>query len=73
MANCPDCNSKEVYKSKRSVPTSGGYGPNLLPGFHTFSGTNMIAIVCTDCGLIRHYAGEKARNKIKASKKWERA
>ena len=73
MANCPECNSSEIYKSKNPTPTGGGYGPVLLPGFNILlSSTHMIATVCTNCGLMRHYAIDETLDKVKASKKWEK-
>lgn len=72
MAKCQACGSGDIYKSKQAVATSGGYGPNLLPGFNVFSGTTMVTHVCTNCGLMQHYANEKARTKISVSRKWEK-
>lgn len=68
---CPNCGSDDIYKTK---PISAhAHATNLLPGLGEFlSYARMIPTVCSDCGLIRYFADEKACGKLKHSKKWKK-
>ena len=68
---CPNCKSKNLY---RSVEVSAGGGElDFLPGLAgMFSVGKFTVVLCRDCGLSRFFAGRKAMDKLKTSKKWKR-
>ena len=72
MKTCPECNSNKVYQYKEDIESGGGYGPDLLPKAAPgmFSIAKLLPVVCVECGYIRLYASEKAREKLEASKHW---
>ena len=47
-AKCDDCGSTELVVSE--VNSSGGYGPDLLPGTGAFSHAKFHLQVCLGCG-----------------------
>lgn len=74
MKSCSDCGSVNVYGYKKPVAAAGGYGPDFLPKLKSsvFSQTRMWLVLCSDCGLLRLYATEEAREKVVNSPDWER-
>jgi hypothetical protein len=76
MANvspCPNCNSRNLYKTKRPVGSGGGHAPNYLPGLGGFLRSGRFSVVvCRDCGLTRYFALPDALEKLPDSSKWER-
>lgn len=71
---CPQCSSRDVYRSKKTVSSGGGHAPEHLPGLGTWSKTAQMRVyVCRACGLMRYFAEPEARQKISESDKWERA
>ena len=69
---CPECGSREVYKTGE-ISAGGGDGPHLLTGLGPWhSAAKMTVAVCRACGLIRAYASEAARKQLSESKKWTR-
>lgn len=68
---CPNCRGKNLF---RSVEVSAGGGEvDFLPGLAgMFSVGKFTVVVCRDCGMTRFFAGSKAREKLKTSKKWKR-
>jgi hypothetical protein len=70
---CPECESREVYKTA-DVPSTTGHGPDLLPGLgEWYRAAKLMVAVCRSCGLVRFYASPDARAKLSESKKWTRA
>jgi hypothetical protein len=70
---CPNCGGKDLYVTVKTIPSGGGYSPDLLPGLRVwFGGGKFRAVVCTSCGLYRQFADEDARVRIKSSSKWTR-
>ena len=66
---CPECSSENLFY-ETGISSAGGYGPKLLSGLGSFFyPPNMKVILCTDCGLMRLYADQDARDK--APKKWK--
>lgn len=74
MKPCPECNSENVYRYKKFIDSAGGYGPELLPKLKPgyFSFAKILPVLCGDCGYVRYYASDKAREKLKDSKDWVR-
>ena len=72
MKPCPECNSEKVYRYKKHIAAIGGDGPDLLPklGSGLFSSAKFLPVVCAECGYVRYYASEEARNKLEASEHW---
>jgi hypothetical protein len=71
---CPECESRDVFKTKGQVSAGGGEGPPLLTGLGPwYAPAKMMVVVCRSCGLIRAYASEEARKKLGESSKWTRA
>ncbi len=69
---CPNCGSKELYRSDE-VSAGGGHAPNYLPGLGNFFFSERFnLVVCRDCGLTRFFARSSARAKLPDSKKWKR-
>ena len=67
---CPECGSKELYRSD-PIGASGGYGPNLLPGLGKwYSSASFALVVCPACGLTRFFAAPEAREKLPTSDHW---
>jgi predicted nucleic-acid-binding Zn-ribbon protein len=72
LSPCPNCHSKNVFKSKE-VSAGGGHAPNYLPGLGKFLATEKFHIVlCKDCGLARFFARPQATAKLEESSKWTR-
>ena len=73
MKACPECGSNKVYRYKKPIESAGAYGPVLLPKLNPgfLSTAKMVVVVCKDCGLIRFYATEEAREKLGDSEHWE--
>ena len=74
MKHCPDCGSKEIYEYKEDFHTPGSSsGEALLPGLgkNIFFTAKIRVKVCYACGLVRMYAAEDARRKLKSSKHWK--
>ncbi len=72
MKPCPVCGSNEIYRYKSYFPNPGGAaGETLLPGLGTlFQAGKVCPTVCHGCGLVRVFASEDVRKKLKASKHW---
>jgi predicted nucleic-acid-binding Zn-ribbon protein len=72
-AQCPNCQSRNVYKTKKAVASGGGHAPNFLPGVGTwFRAGRFDIIVCRDCGLTRFFVQQEDRDDLDDSNKWER-
>ena len=72
VSACPNCGSKNQYRSKE-VSAGGGHAPNYLPGLGSFWKAEMFTlVVCSDCGSTRFFARAEAAAKVKASAKWTR-
>jgi predicted nucleic-acid-binding Zn-ribbon protein len=70
---CPNCQSRNQYKTKKPVASGGGHAPNYLPGLgHWFRSGRFDIIVCRDCGLTRFFVDEEDRDDLDDSNKWER-
>jgi predicted nucleic-acid-binding Zn-ribbon protein len=71
--SCPNCQSRNLYKTNKPVASGGGYGPNLLPGLgRWFREGRFDLLVCRDCGLTQFFVHEEDRGDLDDSKKWER-
>lgn len=77
MVPCPECSSYEVYCYERNIAANSntikGGGPNLLPGLGSnwLFNAQFLPVVCKNCGLVRFYASEEAREKLESSGHWE--
>ncbi len=73
MSPCPECRSDEVYQYEDLIDTTT-IGGELLPKLATgrFSSAKMRCVVCGDCGFLRYFVDEAARQKMKSSKHWNR-
>jgi len=73
VSPCPNCSSKNLYRSRKPVSAGGGYAPNYLPGLGSLlmSGRFQV-IVCRDCGLTRFFAQREATAKLADSGRWQR-
>ena len=70
---CPNCQSRNQYKTKKPAASRGGYGPDLLPGIgRWFRGGSFDVVVCRDCGLTRFFVQDEDREDLDDSSKWER-
>ena len=74
MKACPECNSQNVRQYRRPVAASGGDGPDLLPDLSSsfFSTAKLLPTLCLDCGLIRFYASNEAREKASKAEFWNK-
>jgi len=69
---CPNCGSRELYRSKE-VSAGGGHAPDYLPGLGSFwLAEKFYLVACKDCGLTRFFARPEAMAKLPESKKWTR-
>ncbi len=71
---CPSCGSVEVYQYAHAFedPSAPG-GATVLPGLGGFLRAAMLRpCVCADCGHVRLFASEAARDKLKSAKRWKR-
>lgn len=74
MNTCQVCGSNEIYLHEDYFRDKGGTGETVLPGL----GSNALFVakirtsVCQNCGLVRIFASEDARNKLATSKGWKR-
>lgn len=73
MSPCPECRSDEVYQSKDLVDSTT-IGGELLPGLASgrFYSAKMRGVVCGDCGYLRYFVDEQARERLPSSKRWMR-
>lgn len=73
MRPCPECYSNKIYRYKKDVDASGGYGPDLLPKLNTswLSAAKFLPVICADCGLVRFYASDESRQILKSSEHWD--
>jgi DNA-directed RNA polymerase subunit RPC12/RpoP len=70
---CPNCQSRNLYKTKTPVGAGGGHAPNYLPGLGKwYRAGRWDVVVCRDCGLTRFFTGEEERSHLDNSSKWER-
>lgn len=71
VSPCPHCKSDQVFESERLIDTTtlgGELLPKLAPG--AFSSAKMRAVVCGDCGLLRYFVDDDAREKLTSSDHW---
>ena len=72
ISSCPNCNSKNLYKSKETS-SGGGHAPNYLPGLGKgFKSARIEVVLCRDCGMARFFAAPEAKRRVSESKKWTR-
>jgi transcriptional regulator with XRE-family HTH domain len=73
MKPCPVCGSNEIFQYKKYFTYLGMEG-ELLPGLFNplFSSAQIRPSMCQNCGHVRLFASEEARQKLKASKYWQR-
>ena len=70
---CPNCQSRNLYKTKTGVASGGGHAPNYLPGLGKwYRAGRLDVVVCRDCGLTRFFADEEDRARLDDSNRWER-
>lgn len=73
ISPCPNCNSRNLYKTKKPVSAGGGHAPNYLPGLGgIFRTERFTVVVCRDCGLTRFFARTEGLEQLTESSKWER-
>lgn len=73
MKPCPVCGSNEIYQYDEHFadPSSPG-GATLLPGLGgVLWPAKICPSVCQSCGLVRIFASEEARKKLKTAKHWK--
>lgn len=72
-AQCPNCQSRNLFKPKMAIGKGAGDAPNYLPGLGKwYRAARFEVVVCRDCGLTRFFAEEEARQKLDDSNRWER-
>ena len=73
MKPCPECHSEKIYRYKGTIGTNRECLPNMLPklGSGITFRADFVPVVCGECGYIRYFSDEKARNKLPDSKHWE--
>lgn len=71
MSPCPECRSNEVYQYDGLIDSST-IGGELLPKLSSgrLSSAKMRAVVCGDCGYLRYFVDEKARQNLRSSPRW---
>lgn len=70
---CPNCQSRNVYRTTKPVASGGGHAPNFLPGVGSwFRAGRFDIVVCRDCGLTRFFVQQEDRDDLDDSNKWER-
>jgi DNA-directed RNA polymerase subunit RPC12/RpoP len=70
---CPNCQSRNLYKSRSPLGGGGHHAPNYLVGLgRWYRAGRFDVVLCRDCGLTRLFAEEEAREKLEDSKSWER-
>lgn len=68
---CPECGGMEFYK--REVNSSGGYGPDLLPGTGSLLKHGKFEIhVCGKCGFTKWFVAERFLKDIKDRGKFKK-
>jgi len=74
MSPCPQCRSDQVFQSEGLVDSTT-IGGELLPGLASgaFSSAKMRAVVCGECGLLRYFVDDDARDKLRSSPHWRPA
>lgn len=73
MKPCPECKSGNIYQYEDYMEF-GGFGGELLPKLSSgmLSLAKFRPVICFDCGHIRFFASQEARNKLENSKSWKR-
>lgn len=71
---CPECGSKNQYAYKKEIEPTEGIGSTLLPRLNKnwLSPAKYLPVVCADCGNMRFFASQEARDKLKESKYWSK-
>jgi hypothetical protein len=70
---CPNCQSRNLYKSRLPQGAGGGHAPNYLVGLGKwYRAARFDIVICRDCGLTRFFAEEEALEKLQDSKNWVR-
>lgn len=71
MSPCPQCRSDQVFQSERLVDSTT-IGGELLPDLASgaFSSAKLRAVVCSECGLLRYFVDDDARDKLRSSPRW---
>lgn len=73
ISPCPNCEGKNLYRSKAVLAGHVGHSPNFLPGLGSFLIAERFHLVaCKDCGLTRFFARPQATAKLPDSKAWTR-
>jgi predicted nucleic-acid-binding Zn-ribbon protein len=70
ITKCQACGKDDLLAA--DVESSGGYGPNLLPGTGIFSPAHFIIVVCSDCGFVHWYVRSQDIEKVKKSRSFKR-
>ncbi|NLL48519.1 MAG: hypothetical protein GX249_08030 [Firmicutes bacterium] len=63
---CQVCGHSNLLEAKTS--SSGGYGPNLLPGTGSFRPARFRVVVCGMCGFVHWFVSEEDLDKVRNSK-----
>ena len=73
MSPCPECRSDEVYQYNDLVDSTT-IGGELLPRLSTrrLSSARMRPVVCANCGFLRYFVEDAARQKMTSSGHWRR-
>lgn len=71
LSPCPECRSEAIHRHAGTVDSSSIGGqllPDLAPG--RLSSARMDVVACADCGHVRFFLDEAAREKMRAAATW---
>lgn len=71
LSPCPECRSEDVRRHVDVVDSStigGQLFPGLAPG--RFSSARLRVVACPDCGNVRFFLDEEARDRLRSAPTW---
>ncbi len=66
---CVNCGNNSFYECE-DVRSTGGYGPDLLPGTGVFKHAKFSLKICSSCGFIHWFVNDDDIERIKSSSKF---
>ena len=68
---CAECGSTDIRTT--TVPSGGGYAPDLLPGAHSWWLSGKLEIyICAACGYFQYFVPSEYLARVLESKKFTR-
>jgi transcriptional regulator with XRE-family HTH domain len=73
LSPCPECRSEAVHRHAGTVDTSS-IGGQLLPGLAPgrLSSARLDVVACADCGHVRFFLDDPARERMRSADTWPR-